>query len=533
MERLPTQRTGKFEEKEDLQEHLDGLRDQIALVDSNGFITMVNQAWRQFGLENGADPKRTSVGCHYFNDSGANPKDPTMLEIDKVLKGQIDRFEFNYACHCPNKKRWFSALAMSLSGGGMIVSHRNITGFVQAKKQATEDALTKLLNRRGIEERLWGTVNRSFRDGNSSCALLIDCDDFKNVNGVHGHAIGDEVLRAMASLYKRELRPSDILGRIGGDEFLIILPSSNIAVARSVGERLRRVVASSPLVHAPKPVTIKISVGIIEIDPKMANLDAVLRTSGEALKESKKRGKDTVTFKATKKFNIAENLFSILQVYCQNIVNLNSDATCQVELLTRGPPGPYHLPGIFFSWAENQGYLAELDWTCLQVCLKNAAILPKSVSTIHINVLPTTILNNSVDAIMSMIPSTVDNDRICLELSEQQLLGDPCRLRDKIRPLKNAGIKFAVDDVGFGRTVLESLIVLEPDVIKIDKRFVKDIEQIPSKVREFKRLLAVAESLAGVVVVEGIETRAEADRLREMGVMYGQGYLWSKPFALS
>jgi EAL domain-containing protein (putative c-di-GMP-specific phosphodiesterase class I) len=130
---------------------------------------------------------------------------------------------------------------------------------------------------------------------------------------------------------------------------------------------------------------------------------------------------------------------------------------------------------------------------------------------------------------MTLFPANKTDGNYVIEISEQQFIGDPAYLRDHVQALKERGLLVAVDDVGFGRSSLESLIILEPDIVKIDRKYVSGISEEPAKARLLKRLVKVVNSLGAELVAEGIECREELDLLVEMGVPFGQGWLWGKP----
>jgi EAL domain-containing protein (putative c-di-GMP-specific phosphodiesterase class I) len=117
----------------------------------------------------------------------------------------------------------------------------------------------------------------------------------------------------------------------------------------------------------------------------------------------------------------------------------------------------------------------------------------------------------------------------CIEISEQQILGDPVYLLDTVETLRQAGLRIAVDDVGYGNSCLESLVLLEPDIIKIDKRCVRGIERELPKQRHLERYLSVANELGAEVIAEGVERREELEVLKRLGVEFGQGFLWGAP----
>jgi EAL domain-containing protein (putative c-di-GMP-specific phosphodiesterase class I) len=146
-----------------------------------------------------------------------------------------------------------------------------------------------------------------------------------------------------------------------------------------------------------------------------------------------------------------------------------------------------------------------------------------------VNVFPTTLLAIPVEHLLEIFPRPLAKDTFCLEISEQQIIGDPSYLVPVVRALRAAGILIAIDDVGFGSSCLESLVLLEPDILKIDKRVVIGIDEEPQRVEHLRRYIAIARSLGCTLVAEGIETAAELTIVRSLGIEYGQGYFWGKP----
>ena len=128
--------------------------------------------------------------------------------------------------------------------------------------------------------------------------------------------------------------------------------------------------------------------------------------------------------------------------------------------------------------------------------------------------------------LISIFPTDREGKVFCVEISEQHFIGDPSYMRDRLLALRHAGILIAVDDIGFGRASLETLILLEPDIVKVDRKYVSGIGTDPSKVRLLKRLSNVAKSLGVEMIAEGIEDASDLPVLGELGIHFGQGFLW-------
>jgi EAL domain-containing protein (putative c-di-GMP-specific phosphodiesterase class I) len=211
----------------------------------------------------------------------------------------------------------------------------------------------------------------------------------------------------------------------------------------------------------------------------------------------------------------------------QPMVQLADATTIGVELLAR-PQGDFGGPADFFRLAAQHGILRAVDVTCLRACLTEAERVPPE-QEVHINIYPSTLLSIPAEDWTSWMPSASLRARVCIELCEQEIIGDPVDLKASVRALRRAGFRIAIDDVGFGRTCLENLVVLEPDVIKIDRRFVHRVSESPGQARQLGRLLRLVKTLGGKTVVEGVEHAADARICADLGADCGQGYLWGRP----
>ena len=198
------------------------------------------------------------------------------------------------------------------------------------------------------------------------------------------------------------------------------------------------------------------------------------------------------------------------------------------EFLSRGPLGPLEIPDKFFRISMQHSILADVDMHCLKRCVAAAQERNRNLS-FHVNLYPSTLLETPPDVLLSIFPPDVRDWKFCIEMVEDQQVSDMERLSANLIKLKKAGIKLAIDDVGFGASMLESLIVLEPDILKIDRRYVTGVTGDTRRERYLLRLIKVARALGADLVAEGIETRADLELMLEVGVEYGQGFLWGPP----
>lgn len=407
---------------------------------------------------------------------------------------------------------------------------------LQLKVAAEMDSLTGLLNRRGAENVVGIEASRSMRTGADLSAVVFDYDDFKAVNDRHGHAVGDDVLRMMTERMRTVCRPTDHLARIGGDEFLLLLPETRVREAGHVAERMRKAIAEIPCRIGPKSIPMSASFAVTLVDPEQATVREILVATQEALKVGKSAGKNRVE---TRKSAAAEpseapgpdngdDRTQELRVVRQPIYDLWKHRLLGFEMLTRCRVGSVEARASSLFLSVEGEALAALDLECLRRCVAATTSLPPSARA-HINLFPSTIVDGGSRQILDAIGEAGGSRRFCVEISERRFVGDLAALRKGVAELAQGQVQIGLDDVGFGRSALETLILLEPDFIKVDRRHVHGAAGDARKRRSLKRLLDVASSLDCDTIAEGIETKTDLDAITDVGIRYGQGYLWGKP----
>ncbi len=437
------------------------------------------------------------------------------------------------------------------TGKGSVVLVRDISERVaneNSLKQLNEkladqvriDDLTGAFNRRGLEERLLLEHDRAKRDYFDISVLLIDIDNFKQINEHLGHGGGDAVLKDVSNRITRVIRSTDTIGRIGSNEFLVVLPSASLSAAMMVAEKIRLAVASCPLPPSQKQLQISASMGVATVPQGQFSIEEILALTRRPLQRSKELGKNRITQAGNEFYKHdrssaekARVVNQMLEGECfypvaQPIIRLKDKKIIGCELLSRCTIEDLEDPYIFFGFALENDILTSVDIQCLKKCLKSSSRLKKPM-TCHINIYPSTLLSMSVDALLKLINPMDIPYPVCLEFSERQLVGSPESLQEPVKELKKAGVLIALDDVGFGRSSLETLISLEPDIVKIDRLYIEGIVTDDVKRRSFQRMVSMLNGIDVQQIIEGIETKEEIEILLEMGAEFGQGYSLAKP----
>lgn len=433
-------------------------------------------------------------------------------------------------------KNWQNSVE-SLKERNQLLEDQLSSAQAHLDKLANKDLLTEVLNVRGLEQSLIAEQNRAGRAGAQLVGMLLNIDNFRRVNEGLGHAVGDVILKELSRRIGNTLRPSDHIGRIGRDEFLVLLPDTQLAYAMKVAERIRLSVSDSPLRNASDLIHLTVSAGVATLPQKVSSLEEVLTLTRSALKRSKLSGKNKVSVArdgaSEDEGPVARDIVDVLcdssafRTVFQPIIDLSTEQVSGYEILSRGPDGAFESPADFFRVCVENNILTTVDLSCVKLCI-NATNGVKQNMRFHLNIFPSTLLDTPIEQLLSLFPTQQDGRVFCVEISEQQFVGDPAYMRDHVNALKQAGILVAIDDVGFGRSSLESLILLEPDLVKVDRKYVTGVSVEPSKARLMKRLANVAKSLGAEIVAEGIENSDDIPVLKEIGVHYGQGWLFGE-----
>lgn len=416
--------------------------------------------------------------------------------------------------------------------------------YEAAVADALKDPLTGLGNHRSFQEELDRQVEGAVRYGIPLSLLLIDLDEFKQVNDKTGHAGGDRTLRGFGRLLDSSLRRADRAFRVGGDEFAVLLPHTDLEGAHMVARRLLAQALQPSMRHEDlSPVSFS---GGISSLPELADSRTRLFSQADlALYAAKHGGRtDVVAYDPTLEANgsavpeaasaaIADVIArGLLRPVYQPIVELATGKTIGVEGLIRPvAPAPFANPAELFAAAEAGGRLSALDLACIDAILVGAASLPRD-QFLSINVTPATVEapEFSSGTLLGMLARRgFPPARLVVELTERQAIHDVARVRERIEACQRAGVRFAADDVGAGNAGLRLLAEIRFDIIKVDLGLVQRSANGGPSSAVLGSVASLAAGMNALVIAEGIEQASQLGPLTAMGIQAGQGYHLGRP----
>jgi diguanylate cyclase (GGDEF)-like protein len=419
---------------------------------------------------------------------------------------------------------------------------------------AFHDELTGLPNRRLFENRLVVELNRSRRHGTRGAILFVDLDHFKDVNDVLGHAVGDELLRAVARRLKRDLRSEDTMARWGGDEFLFILSdvgTTDLEVVQNVlrvADKLRDRVRQ-PFHIFGKEVTSGASIGIAIYPTEGASAHDLVKRADAAMYQAKQAGRNNTHFfeqfmlvDAERKMDLEKNLRKGL-VNREFFLNYQPQTDSHgrllgIEALVRWlrPDLGLVSPMDFIPVAEETGMISALgSWILHEAAERFSEFLKEHAVddevTLAVNMSSRQFHEPSfAENVLSILRETgLPPERLKLEVTETLLMRDLDRTVGLMEELREHGVRFSVDDFGIGYSSLTYLKRLPIDELKIDQSFVRASNQSHKDRAIITTILALAQALDLRAVAEGVETENELDFLKDSGCQCFQGYFFSRP----
>jgi diguanylate cyclase (GGDEF)-like protein len=418
---------------------------------------------------------------------------------------------------------------------------------------ADHDPLTALLNRRAFRARLDTYVNFSARYGGRGAVMVIDVDGLKEVNDRLGHQQGDNLIRRVAATLRERVRATDIVARLSGDEFAVLMPQSDVEGALQLGEDLRIQVADA-FAGDPELAGASISVGITMFGADSdGGAEAVLAAADEAMYRAKAEGRNRISFfetpveaslsDAARRLTTSAKIRNALtqnrlSLATQPIASLADGAIKRFELLLRmrGESGELMPAASFIGVAERSGMIQELDrWVVGQALdLLGERQRAGDPVSLHVNLSGASLTDISVLEFIERKLDEGDADpaRCTFEITQTARVEDLDTAAGFADRLTEFGCEVAIDDYGAGFGPFEYLKRFPFDVIKIDGAFVRDLTHNDADQLTVKAIVGIAQGLGKTTIAEFVEDEETASLLRAYGVDMAQGYLLGAPVGL-
>ena len=447
-------------------------------------------------------------------------------------------------------RAWIILIA-GLSVTGVLVAYLWASGRYARRVEdlALTDPLTTLANRRAFLERLTMAFAAKGRGGSPFAVLLLDLDDFKNVNDTLGHAIGDALLRQVGERFKKITRLNDLVARFGGDEFAILqTDASDPMDSAPLAARLGRCLAA-PFTIEGHDVRVTASIGISPYSADVAGAEAMMMQADLALYRAKDDGRNCFRFhtgvldqQVHLRVTLAEELRVAiergeLELHYQPQVEIVSGRILGLEALVRWnhPTRGLIMPSMFIPIAERTGAIVPLGhWVFEEACRqlkrwRDQGIAPQDLAVNVSGVLLKRTSDLEFEIAASLATWGINSDNIVLELTETVLMEMTQKHGDALERLRQLGVRIAIDDFGTGYSSLKYLTIYPVHRLKIAQQIVLGLTTDSRNATVVRAAIRLAQELGIEVIAEGVETEAQANFLLSAGCAYAQGYYFSRP----
>jgi diguanylate cyclase (GGDEF)-like protein len=418
----------------------------------------------------------------------------------------------------------------------------------QLQHQAFHDPLTDLANRSLFVNQVKDSLAR---DHGQVAVLFVDLDDFKTVNDTLGHAVGDELLMAIARRLRGCVLPTDVLARLGGDEFAILLQQVGDAedAGKAVADRIVHAL-NHPVAAGDKRIPVRVSIGIATGRPGVEHADEVIRNADVAMYHAKRSGKGRAAlFEVGMRAAVLERhgLKTDLEramardefkVEYQPIVSLGENEIVAFEALVRWQryKSGQVLPSEFIPLAEETGLIMALgEFVLIEACREARSWIDLGLFAnevgVHVNVSAIELEDpDLVPRVAEVLHQTgLPAHLLVLEVTESAVLRDAIRGTTTLSELQAIGVRLGLDDFGTGYSSLSYLRTLPLDMLKVARPFIESITHGPQEASFLRMIKELGETLGLQVVAEGIETSEQLRLVHELGCELGQGFLLGRP----
>jgi len=454
----------------------------------------------------------------------------------------IGTFAF-YFRECRGPSRWHQRIVDACVHLGALAIERK-EARAQIARLAYYDMLTGLPNRTHLRDLISRAVE-ACRAGEHVALAFLDVDNFKDVNDTLGHSAGDELLVRFAQCLRGQIRPDDMLGRLGGDEFVIVLPDHDAAQASLVASRITEALAV-PLRIGTRQAPMSASIGISIYPDNATDIDTLIQQADAAMYQAKRAGRSTYRFFSADMNRLTEQRLvhsaalrsavasDALKLHYQPQIRTIDGDIHGVEALARwhDPLLGEVSPAKFIPLAEECGLIEQIGlWSIREACRQMAEWRKGGldIPCVSVNLSPINFQNVNLAAAVAEILAHhgLPPEMLMLEITEGVILNERSVAIETMNAIRKLGVGLSLDDFGTGYSSLSRLAHLPIRELKIDRSFMRDVENDPSARAIVTTVVRVGQSLQLTVVAEGVETDGQRKLLTELGCDVLQGFLYA------
>jgi diguanylate cyclase (GGDEF)-like protein/PAS domain S-box-containing protein len=533
---------------------LEATTDFVGIADSQGKPLFLNQAgYKILGLDPQQDISQLNIfDCH--------PDWANEILLEKVFPTLLSRGVWNGEMALLNRQKEeipvSQVIVAKSSAAGELDFVATIARDISERKRleaqlsylANHDSLTGLFNRRYFQAQLEHYLELLQRDHQSGALVLIDIDDFKDINDTLGHKAGDDLLKNLAALLQEQIAEKDVLARLGGDEFAILIPQTSLHDIDSIKQKIVGALKNHVVVADGQPVRMTVSIGATVFPDHGTIADELFAHADLAMYKSKKLGSNCFSlytpdpqwqvqiqsrnfWKNQIREALEQNLFVL---YCQPILDLQNGVSCY-EILIRmsGKDGEIISPNTFLPIAEECGLISHIDrWVvCQAIHLIAAQAKVGNYLRLEVNISGKSLSDSELLPMIQheLATTGINPASLVLEITETAAIADFSQARKFINTLKQIGCQFAIDDFGMGYSSFAQLKHLPVDYLKIDGSFIKNLAKDVLDRHLVRAIVEVARGLSIATIAEFVASPETLQLVHELGVNYAQGYYIGEP----
>jgi len=548
-------------------------RERAELIANEERFRRLNELSADWIWERDAERRLTYLSPSYFELTGGRLEDVLGKTPDEFTSTSSDRHQHNYdallrakrpfrdyeyvRCDPDGQVRW-----RSISGEPVFDKTGQLTGYrgtgknVSERKryeeellrQASHDSLTGLPNRAALTERIAQAIERSRRAGETVAVLLLDLDEFKHINDILGHEVGDTVLRQVAQRLLACVRAEDTVARLGGDEFVVVISEpAGPDSAHEIGSRILETLAQPAEVEG-REVLISASIGVSVCPRDGSDAVVLISHADAAMYQAKLGGGNAIHFytselneRATRYVAVRGELHHALEanafeLHYQPIVDSREGSIVGAEALLRWhrADGELALPGEFIDVAEDTGLIVPIGaWVLRTACAQAMTwgIDGRGPLTISVNISARQFRDGNLVAMVraALLDSGLSPQRLVLEITESTMMSDLDATTAALEQINALGVAVAIDDFGTGYSSLAYLKRFPVSELKVDRSFVRDAVNNADDATIVRAVVELAHALSVRVVAEGVETDDQIALLRGLGCDWMQGFKLGRP----